>query len=654
MQFKVSAFCYKLGKNGCKNQLLGKRKKKIPKNPNPLFIQWLTQWKDEAAEKGMSLQYTYKKALRSLKKYPLVLETGQECLVLENFGKKICDMLDEKLCEYRSGNQNVLIDKIPERTVSVTNTSKAKPVQRNDNRVTSQFHQEIHTISSSEESDGIVEDVSEPVKTCTDIATSPQKKKSQGGRGKEYIPSYRSGAYALLLTLLHSKQSHMTKANLVTEAQDLCDKSFKTPAPGSHYTAWSSMGNLIKKCLIIKESSPAKYSLTDAGRELAQKLENLEPPNETNIYTNLASLRSINSIQSESAPTNSDPILPFQTGLIARIGTGLKPSSDRLDKEKSQKRDPSVITKDIILNDALQTDEITPVDFTLQPGTFDIVLCVDNCEFYGSSTNDKIILPELIKNGVKCNLRKLHVGDFLWIAQERVFSTHGPTKPRELVLNHIVERKRMDDLSKSITDGRFREQKFRLKQCGLKYPIYLIEQYGSAQHYSVSEDKLKQAITNTQVIDGFGVKFTQDCKESIAYLTVMSRYLESFYSTKTLHGTREMMKNQPTESSFDLEKTSETLYIFEDFNKSAIKSKVLTVREMFAKQLTQLPNMSSSKALAVVEKWPTPARFYAAYESMSTKISKEQMLSSLKFGKAQRSLGPVLSNKVYQYYFSDG
>lgn len=46
-------------------QLLGKRKKKIPKNPNPLFVKWLTQWKHEAAEKGISLQYTYNKVSHS-------------------------------------------------------------------------------------------------------------------------------------------------------------------------------------------------------------------------------------------------------------------------------------------------------------------------------------------------------------------------------------------------------------------------------------------------------------------------------------------------------------------------------------------------------------------------------------------------------------
>ena len=33
------------------------------------------------------------------------------------------------------------------------------------------------------------------------------------------------------------------------------------------------------------------------------------------------------------------------------------------------------------------------------------------------------------------------------------------TKSKELVLDYIIERKRMDDLASSIIDGRFREQK---------------------------------------------------------------------------------------------------------------------------------------------------------------------------------------------------
>lgn len=61
-------------------------------------------------------------------------------------------------------------------------------------------------------------------------------------------------------------------------------------------------------------------------------------------------------------------------------------------------------------------------------------------------------LMELTRLGVLFEVRHLKIGDFTWIARCR------ETKD-ELVIPYIIERKRMDDLSASITDGRFHEQK---------------------------------------------------------------------------------------------------------------------------------------------------------------------------------------------------
>ena len=44
-----------------KHPLYGKKKKKKVVCPNPLFAQWLKEWRDAAAEKGMKSQYTYGK-----------------------------------------------------------------------------------------------------------------------------------------------------------------------------------------------------------------------------------------------------------------------------------------------------------------------------------------------------------------------------------------------------------------------------------------------------------------------------------------------------------------------------------------------------------------------------------------------------------------
>jgi len=45
----------------------------------------------------------------------------------------------------------------------------------------------------------------------------------------------------------------------------------------------------------------------------------------------------------------------------------------------------------------------------------------------------------------------------------------------EVVLDYVLERKGMDDYSRSIIDGRYYEQKFRLKRSGVGQVIYLVE-----------------------------------------------------------------------------------------------------------------------------------------------------------------------------------
>ena len=63
-----------------------------------------------------------------------------------------------------------------------------------------------------------------------------------------------------------------------------------------------------------------------------------------------------------------------------------------------------------------------------------------------------VTAEELKKLGVTCEIRKLNVGDFTWVARCRFTN-------RELVLPYIIERKRIDDLSSSIQDQRYQEQK---------------------------------------------------------------------------------------------------------------------------------------------------------------------------------------------------
>lgn len=95
-----------------------KRIKVIAKQPNPLFKQWLREWIDDAEKKKKKISKTYEKALDSLNKYPLTLFSGHDCAILESFGPKICQMLDEKLEQHlneQDGNSRICFkDKIAE------------------------------------------------------------------------------------------------------------------------------------------------------------------------------------------------------------------------------------------------------------------------------------------------------------------------------------------------------------------------------------------------------------------------------------------------------------------------------------------------------------------------------------------------------------
>lgn len=80
-----------------------KRIKVIPKNPNPLFKKWLREWIEDAEKKKRKISKVYQRALTSLNKYPLTLFSGHDCAILESFGPKICQMLDEKLEQHLNG-----------------------------------------------------------------------------------------------------------------------------------------------------------------------------------------------------------------------------------------------------------------------------------------------------------------------------------------------------------------------------------------------------------------------------------------------------------------------------------------------------------------------------------------------------------------------
>lgn len=539
------------------------RKRPLPVCPNPLFVRWLTEWRDEAASRGRRTQFVFQKALRSLRRYPLPLRSGKEAKILRHFGDGLCRMLDQRLQQHESSGAG---DHAP-------GSSGAKN-------------------PAPERSPAEVQDSSMPV---------PAQPKA-GGSGS-FWPARHSGARAILLLLYREHlnpggHSFLTKEELLQR----CAQKASGVAPGNART-WPALRSLLHRNLVLRTHQPARYSLTSEGLELAQKLAESE------------ALSSLNVGIGPEEPSAAAPEVP---GLVsAELGASEGSVQQQL--------------------------------LELRPGEYRVLLCVDIGETKGAGHRPELI-RQLQRLHVAHMVRKLHVGDFVWVAQET--RPRDPARPGELVLDHIVERKRMDDLCSSIIDGRFREQKFRLKRCGLGHRVYLVEEHGSVHNLSLPESTLLQAVTNTQVIDGFFVKRTADIKESAAYLALLTRGLERLYQGHTLCSRPWGTPGDPVSGSGPSPNPLCSLLTFSDFNAGAIKNKAQSVREVFARQLMQVRGVSGEKAAALVDRYSTPASLLAAYDACATPKEQEMLLSTVKCGRLQRNLGPALSRTLSQLYCS--
>lgn len=517
--------------------------KKDP-DPNPLFTKWLQEWKEAAVVSNSKLQHVYGRALKSLKKYPLVLKTGKEAKILEYFGDKLCNMLDKKLEEHRREN--------PDWCPASDSVPMVLDLTDNDDDSQASVSQDDASGATTSSGGGQVPVGKAKRKKAGDAGPTAKK------RGpRRYIPLPRSGAHAILMILGQRRlqlkatwagaSSHdwMSKSDLIVAAQPLCDASFTQPLPDTHYTAWSCMATLIKKGLVTKQGCPARFSLTDEGEELACRL--IAP----------------------GTPPGSAAVLSASQALN---GEGMFTSS--LSDEEVSNGFPVVTLPPPPPLDSLR-----------------IVLLVDSSET--TAISQERFLRELRALDIPHEVRRLNVGDFAWVCR----SEGGVHGRREWVVGPLVERKRTDDLAKSIMDGRFHEQKVRLVASGIKPLVYLIEETGGKSTSCISDAAMEQGILNTQVSDGFLIKWTRDPRDTACFLGITTCHLQTKKASAA--SSAEFLEGKPT---------------WEDFNAGGVKSRGLQVREMLALNLLQVKGLSLDKVMPLVEKYPTPIRLFEAFE----------------------------------------
>jgi crossover junction endonuclease MUS81 len=165
--------------------------------PNNLFAQWIEEWSVEARKNGWKSRFNYEKALKSLKKYPLPLSSGQEAKCTIQFcGDKMAKMLDRKLELYQqsSGYFQILYSYITSQVKQISVDGKIPKCVGVSNDVNApQRRPTKRTGANVDGDDGLQAARDDP----------PRKKPK---RAREYVPGYRSGPYAILLTLYRASQ----------------------------------------------------------------------------------------------------------------------------------------------------------------------------------------------------------------------------------------------------------------------------------------------------------------------------------------------------------------------------------------------------------------------------------------------------------------
>lgn len=172
----------------------------------------------------------------------------------------------------------------------------------------------------------------------------------------------------------------------------------------------------------------------------------------------------------------------------------------------------------------------------------------------------------------------------------------------------VIERKTLADLSSSIKDGRWREQKARLMESGCQI-MYIIEK---CKNKSKLLDKkiLDSALINSIFRDGSSVYFTDSPEHTVEII--------------------KMLDKKFTTNEFEKQKSGIT----------SIKKSSKTIDNIFIHQLNTIPGVSINVAIKIQELYKNMK------ELLNASSSGVNFLENISLGK--KKLGKKLSEKIYK------
>lgn len=394
-----------------------------------------------------------------------------------------------------------------------------------------------------------------------------------------------------------------------------------------------------------------------------EEIENIDESQYSKASLTGSPVSSKNSKKSELvAPNNANLVKSFYTSTPSFIRTGITNGNTN-----SNINNININNSNNNNNRKKQLEDGRYLRRVWPAGTFTIELFIDNREIRSQSERDFFVNTLSQKYRVPCRVENLTVGDLLWVAKEK-------NTGQIAVVDFIIERKRLDDLVASIKDGRFAEQKLRLKRSGLANITYLVEEL-VAMDKGIYAQQIQTAMSQVITHDGFFLKRTLNTEETVAVLAEMTAKIKEMYQGTDLYVVSPQLN---THKSYDLairkvrakiqyRNTNSTngkpilsLGIdYGSFQTALSKTAMVTIRDVFIDMLLTVKGITMDKAKVIQKKYPTPRflleayqREYASQESpeKGDAVVKDMLFNDFGHLITKQRITKVLSEKIYQVW----
>lgn len=215
----------------------------------------------------------------------------------------------------------------------------------------------------------------------------------------------------------------------------------------------------------------------------------------------------------------------------------------------------------------------------------------------------------------------------------------------------LIERKTLPDLMASIGDGRYREQKLRIKSQNIPSHrvLYLLE--GDILSIAGNSKVYYGMIINTMMRDKFHVFRTLTTEETIHFISRLEtkllkdpkKILGDLYQNQNSDPTSNQNNKQTNPNSLE-QQYLETIKLKKKDN--------MTPRLCSILQLSQIPGCSRKVATLIIDKYQTLAKIIENANQIEDIKEKIKIISELKIpleNNKERKIGGVLGKRILDY-----